>query len=85
MHNESVEMEDGGLSHASKVVIVDDVLSIGKTLCAVLQLLSKLGLPMENVEVMVVAEMPTHRGRLRLRENRFGMVRVQSLLVFGGE
>jgi hypothetical protein len=34
--------------------------------------------------VMVVAEFPLHRGRKLLQERGFGMVNVQSLLVFGG-
>lgn len=66
------------------VVVVDDVLSTGKTLCAVLQLLEMAGVRSENVIVMVLAEFPIHRGRELLRQSGFGRTSVQSLLVFGG-
>lgn len=42
-------------------MVVDDVLSTGRTLCAVLQLLSEAGVSVEDVSVMVVAEYPTTR------------------------
>lgn len=67
-----------------RVVVVDDVLSTGETMCAVLQLLEKAGVRAENVSVMVVAEFPVHRGRKLLLQHGFGRTRVQSLLVFGG-
>lgn len=67
-----------------EVVVVDDVLSTGNTLCAVLRLLEKAGVRSENVSVMVVAEFPVHRGRELLRWSGFGRTSVQSLLVFGG-
>lgn len=66
------------------VVLVDDVLSTGETLCAALRLLEKAGVRAENVSVMVVAEFPVHRGRELLRQRGFGRTSVQSLLVFGG-
>lgn len=65
------------------VVLVDDVLSTGETLCAALRLLEKAGVQAENVSVMVVAEFPVHRGRELLRQRGFGRTSVQSLLVFG--
>lgn len=68
----------------ARVVVVDDVLSTGETLCAVLQLLEKAGVYAENVSVMVVAEFPVHRGRELLRKSGFGRTSVQSLLVFDG-
>lgn len=82
-----IEMERGcelekGLQ---KVVVVDDVLSTGKTLCAVLDLLKVAGVGEKNISVMVVAEFPKHRGREMLRQHGFGRVSVQSLLVFGGD
>lgn len=81
-----IEMEldrvPGG--EGAMVVVVDDVLSTGKTLCAVLQLLEKAGVRSENVSVMVLAEFPIHRGRELLRQSGFGRTSVQSLLVFGG-
>ncbi|KAF2769271.1 hypothetical protein EJ03DRAFT_389431 [Teratosphaeria nubilosa] len=72
------------ISKDGSAVVVDDVLASGKTLCAVLQLLGKNGISMENVRVMVVAEFPVHRGREYLMQQGFGGVRIQSLLVFGG-
>lgn len=66
------------------IVVVDDVLSTGETLCAVLELLEKAGVHAENVSVMVMAEFPVHRGRELLRQRGFGRTCVQSLLVFGG-
>jgi adenine/guanine phosphoribosyltransferase-like PRPP-binding protein len=63
--------------------VVDDVLSTGETLCAVLHLLEEAGV--EDVRVMVVAEFPFHRGRKLLHDRGFDMVNVQSLLVFGGD
>lgn len=75
--------EDGGGGGVS-VVVVDDVLATGDTLCAVLQLLQKAGTRPEDVSVLVVAEFPAHGGRARLRERGFGRVRIHSLLVYGG-
>ena len=68
----------------ASVVVGDDVLATGKTLCAVLQLLNRFGVDAEGVHVLVVAEFPVHRGRDLLRQRGFGMVNIQSLLVFGG-
>ncbi|EED16931.1 conserved hypothetical protein [Talaromyces stipitatus ATCC 10500] len=79
-----IEIEQNAISRDASVVVVDDVLSTGETLCAVLELLEKAGIGAENVSVMVVAEFTAHRGRQLLRERGFGKVYVQSLLVFGG-
>ncbi|QKX53311.1 uncharacterized protein TRUGW13939_00389 [Talaromyces rugulosus] len=79
-----IEMQPGMLSSGSRVVIVDDVLSTGETLCAMLQLLTKTGINIENIHIMVVAEFPIHKGRERLRQRGFGKVHIQSLLVFDG-
>lgn len=68
----------------SSVVIADDVLATGQTLCAVLQLLGEVGVSTEDMSIMVVAEFPVHRGRELLRRHGFGKVKVQSLLVFDG-
>lgn len=68
----------------TSVLLVDDVLASGKTLCSVLQLLEKTSLSIKNVSIMVVAELPMHRGRNFLRQNGYGFVQVQSLLVFDG-
>ena len=69
----------------ASVVVVDDVLATGKTLCAVLQLLDKAGISVEDISIMTVAEFPIHRGRELLRRRGFGRVNIQSLLVFGGD
>jgi adenine phosphoribosyltransferase/phosphomevalonate kinase len=66
------------------VLVIDDVLSTGKTLCAVLELLDKADVSIGDISIMVVAEFPFHRGRELLRERGFGRVGVQSLLVLTG-
>ncbi|KAK4466053.1 hypothetical protein QBC42DRAFT_259901 [Cladorrhinum samala] len=76
----------GGKRGRGKVVVVDDVLATGRTLCAVLELLiGKVGIKVEDVEVLIVGEFPAHRGREMLRSRGFGRVRVGSLMVFGGK
>lgn len=77
-------MEKGAVAKGSEVVVVDDVLSSGKTVWAVLQLLRKAGVRPADVTVMVVAELPGHRGREFLRMSGFGEVSVRSLFVYGG-
>lgn len=79
-----IEMGRDVLARGASVVVVDDVLATGRTLCALLQLLEEAGIAAADVSVLVVAEFPVHRGRERLRRGGFGMVRIQSLLVFGG-
>lgn len=79
-----IEMEQNVISKGASVVVVDDVLSTGETLCAVLQLLAEAGIGAEDVSIMVVAEFPAHRGRELLRRRGFGRINIQSLLVFGG-
>ncbi|CCT74494.1 related to adenine phosphoribosyltransferase [Fusarium fujikuroi IMI 58289] len=76
------EMNANIIHKGNKVVVVDDVLATGGTLVAVLELLVKVGVRPEDISVMVVAELPFHRGRQRLLESAFGRVAVQSLLVF---
>lgn len=82
--DKSIEMDRDAVPRGAAVVIVDDVLATGETLCAMLQLLGKVGVGAENVKVMVVAEFPSHDGRGLLRRRGFGGVNAQSLLVFGG-
>lgn len=83
---ERIELELDKFSEGADgtVVVVDDVLSTGDTLCAVLLLLEKAGVRTEKVSVMVVAEFPFHRGRELLRQRGFSRTSVQSLLVFDG-
>ncbi|KAF1970787.1 phosphoribosyl transferase domain protein [Bimuria novae-zelandiae CBS 107.79] len=79
-----IEMEHCVVREGMSLVVVDDVLATGRTLCAILHLLRKAEVSVDDVSVMVVAEFPVHRGRELLRERGFGGVRIQSLLVFGG-
>ncbi|TLS31302.1 hypothetical protein PpBr36_03417 [Pyricularia pennisetigena] len=79
-----IEMDLDALSPGASVVVVDDVLATGRTLCAVLQLLKKAGVHGKNVSVIVVAEFPCHRGRDALRQHGFAETNLQNLLVFGG-
>lgn len=79
-----IELERDSFPHGASVVVVDDVLATGETLCTVLQLLGQLKIRAEDISVMVVAEFPIHRGRELLRQRGFGRVSIQSLLVFGG-
>ncbi|KAK8009362.1 Adenine phosphoribosyltransferase [Apiospora marii] len=79
-----IEMDRGVFHAGASVVVVDDVLATGKTLCAVLQLLKEAGVGAENVSILVVAEFPLHRGRELLRKSGYGSAHVHSLLVFDG-
>ncbi|KAJ6178107.1 hypothetical protein N7519_008568 [Penicillium mononematosum] len=79
-----IEMERDLIPRGASVVVVDDVLATGKTLCAVLDLLDKANVGAKDISIMVVAEFPVHRGRELLRQRGFGGVNVQSLLVFSG-
>ncbi|RAK72133.1 phosphoribosyl transferase domain protein [Aspergillus fijiensis CBS 313.89] len=79
-----LEIEQGLIPEGASVVVVDDVLATGRTLCAVLDLLVEAGIRAEDVSVMVVAEFPVHRGRELLRQRGFSNVNIRSLLVFDG-
>ena len=79
-----IEMERDVVCRGASVVVVDDVLTSGNTLFAVLQLLRKAGVDAEDVDGMVVAKFPFHRGRDLLRRLGFGGIKIQSLLVLGG-
>jgi adenine phosphoribosyltransferase/phosphomevalonate kinase len=79
-----LEMERDVIPVGASVVVVDDVLSTGATLCAVLQLLKESGVETENTSVMTVAEFPLHGGRRLLCQRGYGRVNIQSLLVFSG-
>lgn len=79
-----IAMDRDMVSKGASVVVIDDVLATGETLCAVLQLLVKTGIKAEEISAMVVAEFPTHGGRRLLHKRGFGRVSIRSLLVFGG-
>ncbi|KAF4467264.1 phosphoribosyl transferase domain [Fusarium albosuccineum] len=79
-----IELDPDRVPKGASVVVVEDVLATEKTLCAMLELLKKASASTSHVSVMVVAEFPHHRGRDFLRRRGFGLVNVQSLLVFGG-
>ncbi|KND88035.1 Adenine phosphoribosyltransferase [Tolypocladium ophioglossoides CBS 100239] len=79
-----LEMGRDVVPKGASVVVVDDVLATGKTLCAVLQLLDEAGIDSQDVNVIIVAEFPIHRGRELLRRHGFGGAKIQSLLVFDG-
>ena len=79
-----IEVERDVIPRGASVVVVEDVLSTGETLCAVLQLLDEASISAEDISIMVVAEFPVHRGRELLRQRGFGRINIQSLLVFGG-
>ncbi|KAG5993393.1 hypothetical protein E4U54_003371 [Claviceps lovelessii] len=80
----SVELGRSAIPTNASVVVVDDVLASGTTLCAVLQLLDKAGVGADKIHVMVVAEFPIHRGRETLRRRGFGRVQIQSLVILDG-
>ncbi|KAI0967405.1 hypothetical protein F4678DRAFT_475349 [Xylaria arbuscula] len=79
-----IEIGQDVVPKSRPVVVFDDVLATGETLCAVLQLLDKAGICPEHITVIALAEFPIHRGRFLLRERGFGEVNIQSLLVYGG-
>ncbi|KAI0528301.1 phosphoribosyl transferase domain protein [Xylaria bambusicola] len=79
-----IEMGRDTVPKGAPVVVIDDVLATGETLCAVLELLIKTKIDLGDITVMVIVEFPYHRGRYLLRERGFGRVKVQSLLVYGG-
>lgn len=81
---ERIEMERDVVRKGASVLVVDDVLATGRTLCAVLRLLGEAGIDAQAVSIMVVAEFPLHRGRDLLRQHGFGGVNIRSLLVFDG-
>lgn len=79
-----IEMNYVQVPKDKSILIVDDVLATGQTLCATLQLLAKAGINLEDIHVFIVAEFPMHKGRVLLRDKGLGRVNVQSLLVFSG-
>lgn len=71
LEEKRIELERDLIPRGASVVVVDDVLATGNTLCAVLQLLEKASIHAEDVSIMVVAEFPVHRGRELLRQRGF--------------
>ncbi|KAK0764286.1 hypothetical protein N5P37_003685 [Trichoderma harzianum] len=67
-----MEMERDVIRRGASVLVVDDVLATGETLCAVVQLLAEAGVSADQISVMVVAEFPAHRGRELMRSCGFG-------------
>ncbi|CAG8118858.1 unnamed protein product [Penicillium salamii] len=51
-----IELERNAISKGASVVVVDDVLASGRTMCAMLRLLEKAHVRMKDVSVLVVAE-----------------------------
>ncbi|CAI6336791.1 unnamed protein product [Periconia digitata] len=78
-------LEWNAIPRNPSVLIVDDVLATGRTLCAMLQLLAAAGVSAKDVAIMVVAEFPLLRGRELLRQHGFGQCYIRSLLSFDGE
>jgi adenine/guanine phosphoribosyltransferase-like PRPP-binding protein len=79
-----IEIERRAVPKNGGIVVIDDTLASGETLCAVLQILKDTGVGAESMSAMVVAELPIHRGRELLCRRGFSGVSVQSLLTFGG-
>ncbi|CAG8400099.1 unnamed protein product [Penicillium salamii] len=79
-----IELERNAISKGASVVVVDDVLASGRTMCAMLRLLEKAHVRMKDVSVFVVAEFPLHAGRRYLHQCGLGKVNIQCLLVFDG-
>ncbi|KAL5335428.1 hypothetical protein BJX70DRAFT_390708 [Aspergillus crustosus] len=69
-----IESECDLIFNSDSVIVVDDVLATGETLCAELQLLEKAGATVDRIQVLVVAEFPLHRGRDLLRRRGYGRV-----------
>ena len=84
LEQKRIELEQSAVPKGGPIVVIDDTLATGETLCAVLRTLDGAGVDAENISVMVVAEFPVHRGRELLCKRGYEKVNVQSLLTFGG-
>jgi hypoxanthine-guanine phosphoribosyltransferase len=71
-----VEMERDVVLRGALIIIVNDMLFTRETLCTVLQLLNKAGIGAEDINIMVVAEFPIHRGRELLRRRGFNRINI---------
>jgi orotate phosphoribosyltransferase len=83
-NHKRVEIERSAVPKNGSIVVVDDTLATGETLCAVLQALKVAGVAVENVSVLVVAEFLIYCGRELLCRHGFAGVNVRSLLLFDG-
>ena len=79
-----IKIEQDIIPKGGLVVVVDDVLSTGETLCAVLQLLNEASIGAKDINIIVVAEFPVHRGQELLRQRGYRRISIQSLLIFSG-
>jgi adenine/guanine phosphoribosyltransferase-like PRPP-binding protein len=71
-----IKIERSAVPKSGLVVVVDDILAIGKTLCAVLQTLDEVGVAAENIGVIVVAKFLIYCGQELLYKRRFSKVHV---------
>lgn len=80
-----MELGASVVSKGNRVLILDDLLATGTTLCAMISLLVSAGVAVEDIQTMVVVELPQHRGRAFLRQQGYGRSVVHSLLVLDGQ
>ncbi|KAK5654378.1 hypothetical protein OQA88_7287 [Cercophora sp. LCS_1] len=73
---ERIEMAQYVVVEGTSILVVDDVLASGGTLCAVLELPRMAGVDAGDISVIVVAELPAHGGRKFLHEHGFGKVNI---------
>jgi adenine/guanine phosphoribosyltransferase-like PRPP-binding protein len=71
-----VEIKRNVVFRGASVIVIDDILFMGKTLYAVLQLLNKADIGVENISIMAVAEFPVYRNRELLRRRAFSRINI---------
>lgn len=62
--SDCLEMHTGAVQHGERVIVVDDLIATGGTLCAAIRLLERVGA--EVVECACVIELPELKGREKL-------------------
>lgn len=77
--DEWLSVTQGSVPRDAPILVVDDVLASGRTLCGILKLLTRDGIDAKNVRILVIAEFPVHEGRQLIRREGFGCCHVQSL------